>query len=103
MIPELSTKQFTEQWASNFKVKYLALTQKNTGQYRGGPPLLILIGDFTMSKIDKKKERLVEQIAQSEAELSAALFKKKSGVSEVSVPKLTERIKKMKAELAGLK
>jgi len=56
-----------------------------------------------MSKIDKKKERLVEQIAQSEAELSAALFKKKSGVSEVSVPKLTERIKKMKADLAAMK
>lgn len=56
-----------------------------------------------MSKIDKKKGRLREQIAASEAELVTALTKKKSSALEVNVPTLTQRIQKMKAELAALK
>ena len=28
----------TPEWGSNFKVKYLAFNQKNTGQYRGALP-----------------------------------------------------------------
>jgi hypothetical protein len=56
-----------------------------------------------MSKIDKKRERLKEQIAASEAELVTALTKKKHSATEVSVPTLTSRIAKLKIELASLK
>jgi hypothetical protein len=56
-----------------------------------------------MSKVEKKKIRLQEQLAASEAELLNALTKKKHGAAEVSVPTLTERIKKLKAEIAALK
>lgn len=56
-----------------------------------------------MSKMDKKKARLLEQIAAAESELTVSLTKKKSSATEVSVPTLTARIKKLKAELAALK
>ena len=55
-----------------------------------------------MSKIEKKVNRLKEQIAFTESELTSSLGKKKHNAMEVSVPTLTERLKKLRAELATL-
>lgn len=55
-----------------------------------------------MGKIEKKIERLKEQIEASEKELVVALTKKVHSALEVSVPTLTTRIKNLKAELAKL-
>ena len=56
-----------------------------------------------MSKVDKKRARLIEEIKESEAELLTAITKKAHSVTEVSVPTLTTRIKRLKADLAALK
>ncbi len=53
-------------------------------------------------KTEKKLNKLKEQLAESEAMLLNALTKKDSKTAEVNVPALTERIKKMKADIAAL-
>jgi hypothetical protein len=56
-----------------------------------------------MSKADKKKQRLIDQIALTEKEVLDTIAKKRHGQGTVDIQKLNERIKKLKAELAALK
>jgi len=54
-----------------------------------------------MSKIDKKKAKLVERIQQLEAELKLSLHQKTVG-KEISVPEYTRKIQELKMQLASM-
>ncbi len=54
-----------------------------------------------MSKVDKKKAKLQERITQLETELKVSLQKKAQGPA-ISVPKYTQEIQALKAQLAAL-
>lgn len=57
----------------------------------------------TMSKIEKKKERLKSQIEAYEKELTEALTKKTSNVKEINVAQHTQRIADLRKQLNSLK
>ncbi len=54
-----------------------------------------------MSKPDKKKAKLAERIANLENELKLSLQKKAAGPA-ISVPKYTQEIQALKAQLAAM-
>lgn len=54
-----------------------------------------------MSKQEKKKEKLRERINQLETELRTSLQKKANGPA-ISVPKYTQEIQALKAQLVAL-
>lgn len=53
-------------------------------------------------KAEKKKAKLVERLAQMEANLALALQKKSSSASEIDVPGTTRAIAVLRKELASL-
>lgn len=53
-------------------------------------------------KTEKKLKKLKEQLAEQESILLVALTKKDSKSAEVNIPALTERIKKIKADIAAI-
>jgi len=55
-----------------------------------------------MSKVEKKRKRLKEQIDRLESELRESLTKKTSSVKEINVPSHTAKIKELRTELAAL-
>jgi len=56
-----------------------------------------------MSKIDKKKARIKEQIEFLENEVKNSLTKKDSNTKEIDVGKYQRRIKDLQSELSKLK
>ena len=56
-----------------------------------------------MAKIDKKKDRIREQIRILGDEMNSALTKKTSNVREINVPEHTRKIAKLIDELKSLK
>ena len=56
-----------------------------------------------MSKIDKKKTRIKEQIEFLENEVKNSLTKKDSNSTEIDIGKYQRRIKDLQSELSKLK
>lgn len=56
-----------------------------------------------MSKVEKQRAKLVERIAQLEADLRLALQKKASSAREIDVPGKTRQLAELRAQLAALK
>lgn len=54
-----------------------------------------------MNKLEKKKEKLKQRIAELESELHLSLQKKAAGPA-ISVPEYTGKIRKLKDELAAM-
>ncbi len=54
-----------------------------------------------MSKVDKKKAKLQERISQLETKLRMSLQKKSQGTA-INVPKYTQEIQTLKAQLAAM-
>lgn len=54
-----------------------------------------------MSKIDKKKLRIHDQIISLEQHLKDSLHRKSSSEKEVNVPKIMREIADLKAQLQG--
>ena len=55
-----------------------------------------------MSKVDKKKTKIQEHIAQLETDLRLSLQKKSSSVVEIDMPGKMRQIAELKAQLATL-
>jgi hypothetical protein len=55
-----------------------------------------------VSKVEKKKAKLLERLAALESELRLALQKKSSSASEIDVPGKTRQIQALRAEIAAL-
>lgn len=57
---------------------------------------------FVMSKVEKKKRKLSEEITRLETELQTSLGKKDSRTPEINVPGQLRKIADLKAELVKL-
>ena len=55
-----------------------------------------------MSKIEKKKTKIIERIKELEAELILSLTKKTSTTKEIDVPLYTRKIEDLKLQLRGM-
>jgi hypothetical protein len=55
-----------------------------------------------MSKVDKKKAKLIERLQALEADLRLSLQKKSSSAAEIDVPGKTRQIAELRAQIASL-
>ena len=55
-----------------------------------------------MNKIEKKKNKLIERIAELENELREALTKKTSNTKEINVPGHQRKIQELRVELSKM-
>lgn len=55
-----------------------------------------------MSKVDKKKAKIQERITSLEETLRNSLGKKSSSSNEISVPKITEELNRLRKELNSI-
>jgi hypothetical protein len=56
-----------------------------------------------MSKIEKKKQKLIEKINELEQEVRESLTKKTSNTKEINVAEYQNKIRNLSIELANLK
>lgn len=56
-----------------------------------------------MSKVDKKKQKLMDRINQMESELRQSLTKKDSNTKEIDVHSYQRRIQELRLELSKIK